>query len=112
MRARGAFYFGKFVVLGLAGLALFTYVVLLLWNWLVPELFKGPELTYWQTLGVMVLAKILFTGVGQGHRKSPMYYRSSRDDWKQGHCHPRDYWKKRFEEKMNGKVEEEKKEEG
>ena len=111
MKARGVFYFGKFIVLGLAGLALFTYVVLLLWNWLVPELFNGPELTYWQTLGVMILSKILFTGV-MGHGRRPGDHRDRHDHWfRYEHKHPRDYWKKRFEEKMNGKVEEEKKEE-
>ena len=109
MKARRVFYFGKFFVIGLAGLALFTYVVLLLWNWLVPELFNGPELNYWQTLGIMVLSKILFTGV-IGHGRRPMDYRNSCEDWDHhGHFHPRDYWKKRFKEKMNGKFEEEKK---
>ena len=94
--------------MGLAGLALFTYVVLLLWNWLVPELFKGPELTYWQTLGIMVLSKILFTGV-IGHGRRPSYRRDRYNHWScDEHTHPREYWKKRFEEKMNGKAEEEK----
>ena len=109
MKARGVFYFGKFIVLGLAGLALFTYVVLLLWNWLVPELFNGPELTYWQTLGIMILSKILFTGV-IGHGRRPGDQRNRHDNWfHHEHMHPRDYWKKKFEEKMKGKKEEEKK---
>ena len=98
MKARGVFYFGKFIVMGLVGLALFTYVVLLLWNWLVPELFNGPELTYWQTLGIMILSKILFTGV-IGHGRRPEYHRDRNDHWfRHEHMHPREFWKKRFEE--------------
>lgn len=30
-----------------------------LWNWLVPSLFGGPVITYWQTLGLLVLTRIL-----------------------------------------------------
>ncbi len=44
MKARRVFYFGKFIAIGIAFLALFTYVVMLLWNWLVPELFSGPSI--------------------------------------------------------------------
>jgi hypothetical protein len=101
MKARGVFYFGKFVVMGVAFMALFTYVVMLLWNWLVPELFSGPILTYWQTLGILVLSKILLSGLGPGH-KSSRSWRSKDRHW--GHRHPSSFWRKKFEEKMNGKV--------
>jgi hypothetical protein len=109
MKARGVFYFGKYLVLGAAFLALFTYVVMLLWNWLVPELFNGPLLSYWQTLGILVLSKILFAGLGNGHRRSSSWKSSTWGDrncgespWK--HDHYRSYWKKKFEEKMNSKA--------
>ena len=107
MKARGVFYFGKFIIMGVAFLALFTYVVMLLWNWLVPELFSGPVLTYWQTLGILVLAKILLSGVGHRHKDGPPW-RSKEHYW--GHSRSRDYWRKKFEAKMNGKVAEEEKE--
>ncbi len=61
-------------VLGISGLALMIYLTTLLWNALIPELFHGPVLTFWQTLGLFVLAKIFF-GVffkgrnGGGHWK-------------------------------------------
>lgn len=42
-----------------------------LWNWLIPDLFKGPELNYWQTAGLFILSKILLTGIAPGgHEKS------------------------------------------
>ncbi|MEE9463530.1 MAG: hypothetical protein V3V53_16950 [Bacteroidales bacterium] len=104
MKARGVFYFGKFIVMGVAFLALFTYVVMLLWNWLVPELFSGPILTYWQTLGILVLSKILLSGLGHGHKDRPPW-RSKDHYW--SHRHPSSLWRKKFEEKMNGKVADE-----
>ena len=88
--------------MGIAFLALFTYVVMLLWNWLVPELFSGPVLTYWQTLGILVLSKILFTGVGHGRKDSRPW--GSRDHrW--SHRHPGSAWRKKFEEKMDVKTD-------
>lgn len=52
----------------LAGLLafLFGWVVMLLWNWLMPSLFGIGTITYWQGFGIFFLAKILF-GFGGGH---------------------------------------------
>jgi hypothetical protein len=72
---------------------------MLLWNWLVPQLFSGPVLGYWQTLGILILSKILFTGLSQHHRDGPP---SKSRNW--GHDHGSSYWRRRYEEKMNGKA--------
>ena len=48
------------VVLGTA----FVLATQYLWNWLVPVLFAGPMITFWQTFGLLVLSKILFSGFG------------------------------------------------
>ena len=102
MKARGVFFVGKFVVLGFAFLVLFTWVVMLLWNWLVPELFGGPVLNYWQTLGILILAKILFAGMGRSHPRNDHRWWRDRS-WR--HEKYKSYWRKKFEEKMNGSVE-------
>ena len=107
MKAKSVFYFGKFIVLGVAGLALFTYVVLLLWNWLIPELFNGPILTYWQTLGILVLTKIIFSGVRPGHGRCGSYSSDKSERWSYRSARHREYWKKKFEEKMNSRSGEE-----
>ena len=39
------------------------FVVMSLWNWLVPALFGGRIITIWQALGVLVLSKLLFGGL-------------------------------------------------
>jgi len=51
------------VVLGF----LFGYFVMMLWNWLMPELFGLKVINYWQAFGLVVLAKILFGGT-HGYR--------------------------------------------
>lgn len=38
---------------------IFAWPVQLLWNWLVPTLFSGPEITLWQALGLEVLSGLL-----------------------------------------------------
>ncbi len=56
-----------FVPLVLIGIAVLGWVVMALWNWLLPALFGGvKEITYLQALGVLVLSKILFGGM-RGH---------------------------------------------
>jgi len=91
-------------VLGIAAVFAFTFVVMWLWNWLVPEIFNGPVLGYWQTLGLLVLSKIIFSGIGGGGSK-PSHSRKYRceDDY------PKSRWRQKYEAKMNGKVEEERK---
>lgn len=36
----------------------FTFPIMLLWNWLIPSLFNGPVLTFWQTLGLAFLIRL------------------------------------------------------
>jgi hypothetical protein len=52
------------VALGILAIFLIGYVTMSLWNWLVPALFNGPVLTFWQALGLLFLSKILFGGFG------------------------------------------------
>lgn len=106
MKTGRFFYYGKYVVLGIAGFFLFTFAVMWLWNALVPDLFKGPVLTYGQALGVLILSKILFSGVGKGgHTHHPVPPPGTRRS-----DYYREHWRKRFESKMNGMSESEEKE--
>jgi hypothetical protein len=40
-----------------------AFAVMLLWNSLVPELFHGPALQFWQALGLLLLSRLLFGGL-------------------------------------------------
>jgi len=59
----------KCVVFGALALVALTAVTMFLWNWLVPTLFSGPVINFWQALGLLVLSKILFGGKGHWHCK-------------------------------------------
>src|ERR1700719_4684283 len=48
-------------VIGVAGV-----VVMSLWNWLIPALFGGPVLRFWQAIGLLALTRILVGRVGRG----------------------------------------------
>ena len=49
-----------FAIAGLALLAVLGWVVMLLWNWLMPDIFGLPSVSYWQAWGLLVLFWILF----------------------------------------------------
>lgn len=50
-----------------AFVAVFGLAVMLLWNWLMPDLFGLQAISFWQAAGLLVLCKILFGGLGGGH---------------------------------------------
>ena len=64
----GIVIFGIIAITGLA--ILFGFVIMWLWNWLMPELFGLPLITYWQGVGLFILLKILLGGCGGGGGKS------------------------------------------
>lgn len=63
-----------YVFLGIASVIalgfLFGLLIKLLWNWLMPELFGLKEISYWQGIGIFILARIIFGSVG-GNSSSP-----------------------------------------
>ncbi len=50
-----------------AFVGVFGICVMLLWNWLMPDLFGLETISFWQAAGLLVLCKILFGGFGVGH---------------------------------------------
>ena len=66
-----------FGILGIGFIFLAIYVTMCLWNWLIPSLFHGPDLSFWQTAGLFLLSKILLTGIAPGgsHDKSKKDWR-------------------------------------
>ncbi len=65
---------GKFLIalLFIAGLFLLPYIVMLLWNGILPEIIGVKTITYWQAVGIFILCKLLFGGFkggGNGHHK-------------------------------------------
>ncbi len=71
-------------VLAAAAFALvFGWLVMLLWNWLMPAIFGLGVLTYWQAFGIVVLAKLIFGAVG-GPRGHGRRWHGPGRDWRHG----------------------------
>jgi len=66
------------------------FVIMLLWNWLMPDLFGLSTINYWQAVGLLILSKILFSGGWSKKRHT-------------GHS---PYWRKRFMNKWENMCEE------
>jgi hypothetical protein len=93
------------VVFGIIAAAIFAlvfgYVVMLLWNWLMPLLFGLTVITYWQAFGIVILAKLIFGAIGRGGRSHGNGHwkkwgpsgdwdmKNGREKWK----YYRDFWK-------------------
>ncbi|MDR3693044.1 hypothetical protein [Mucilaginibacter sp.] len=63
-------YRGRFIFIPIAiaaFVALTGFVVMNLWNWLIPAIFHLGFIDFWQAVGLFVLSKILF-GFGKGGR--------------------------------------------
>jgi len=68
----------KIALLVVTGIAAVGLLVMLLWNWLMPELFAGArQVGYFQALGILLLSKILFGGGFHGHGR----WREHRQRW-------------------------------
>jgi hypothetical protein len=52
----------RFALFATLALGVFSFVVMSLWNWLMPALFGWHLIGFWQAVGILVLSKILFGG--------------------------------------------------
>ena len=55
----------------LGGIALLIWILMSLWNAILPEVLGVNTITYWQAAGIFIISKILFGGFkgGGGHRR-------------------------------------------
>jgi hypothetical protein len=61
-------------------LALFGAVTMWLWNWLMPTIFKLPEIGFWQAIGLLLLAQIFFKGGHAGRAGKARWRRAKLRD--------------------------------
>jgi hypothetical protein len=69
------------LVCALLFVAALSVVVMLLWNALIPSLFSGPVLGFWQAAGLLVLSRILFGRFGGPHGHSAWRHRAWQARW-------------------------------
>jgi hypothetical protein len=66
MKHRGFHFWWLLAIL--AFVAVFSFAVMMLWNWLLPGVAGLPQITFLQALGLLALARILFGGLGGAGR--------------------------------------------
>lgn len=84
----------KIGLMVVAGIAALTWVVMQLWNCLLPDLFTGVStIGYWQALGLLALCRILFGGLRGGCHG---HWRERRAHWESLTPEEREQFKGRF----------------
>lgn len=71
------------IPLGVLGIGLFVFVFMSLWNWLMPGIFGLPVITYFQALGLLLLSKLIFSGIGHSspaHSKKKEYFQQKMEE--------------------------------
>lgn len=63
--------------------ALAGFVVMSLWNWLMPYLFQLPTITFLQALGLFVLSKLLLGGFRGGGGPGRAWKAQAQRHWRQ-----------------------------
>lgn len=58
------------IIAGLALAILFGFIIMWLWNALMPEIFGLNVITYWQAVGLFILSKLILGGIGGGNKNS------------------------------------------
>jgi hypothetical protein len=79
--SRGKWIF--FPLIGIAAVFLFSGIVMLLWNAILPDLIRVNPICYWQAMGLLILSKILFggfRGFHRGHR--PWRHMARHEHWR------------------------------
>src|SRR5580765_5540508 len=78
MNHRRRIRFPFFPLIPIAAALLFGFIVMLLWNAILPKVMNAAPLNYWQAVGLLVLCRILF-GSFKG---KPQF--ESRSGWRGG----------------------------
>jgi len=93
------YWIAKGIVFVIVIVTLIGFVTMGLWNWLVPELFHGPVITFWQALGLFILSKILLTGFVKKNHQGPPWRHYWKDKWGKMTPEDRDRFKQRIQDK-------------
>lgn len=99
-------WIGKIIIMAIVVVAIVFGVVMgtmYLWNMLIPELFNGPVLNFWQTLGLLALSKIFLWTFGCRHRSHHHKGMQWKQHWKERWANMDEAERERFKQKMKDK---------
>lgn len=80
---RKAFLIPLAIVAGIGLISLYVWATQSLWNWLIPDIFNGPVISFGQTAGLMLLVCMFsWIAIGGKHKPSPEAKMRWRNKWK------------------------------
>lgn len=79
-----------------------TWIVMSLWNCLLPEILGVKSITFWQAMGILILSKILFGGFHFGKRMRDFKERKMRQKMESWSPEEREKFKEVWRNKCSG----------
>jgi len=73
----------RFIVFAIVAALALSFLIMRLWNWLMPPVFGFRLITFWQALGLLVLSKLLFGGFRGGPWAGMRWRRRMMERWQQ-----------------------------
>lgn len=90
------------IFFGLVFLTAFSFIVMLLWNAILPDVLNAKPINFWQSLGLLALAKILFGGFG-GWRGKHRWREGMHMKWQNMTPEEREKFKEEWRNRCNWK---------
>ena len=92
-----------FGAVAIVAVFVFGFAVMLLWNWLMPDLFGLKAVSYWQAWGILALSWILFGGLrGHGHHHHGRWKHRMAERWMKMTPEEREKFKREMHERWHG----------
>src|SRR5688500_11272337 len=72
-----------FILIGIAAFALFSWIVMSLWNAVLVPVVNVSSVSFWQAAGILLLSKILFSGFkgGGSFGRRHQWNQEMKDKW-------------------------------
>jgi len=70
-----------FILIPLGLFLILSWIIMLLWNNLIPTIFDLKSITYFQAMGLFILSRLLFGNLGFRNRKPPFMNQNLKEKW-------------------------------
>ena len=86
---------GIMLLIAVVAIPLFGFIIMSLWNAILPSVIHVSTITFWQALGIFVLSKLLFGGFsgGPGRRRDSKQRLAMMNKWQNMNPEEREKWK-------------------
>ena len=71
----------RFALFAIVAVTVVSFVVMSLWNVLMPGIFGVRAISFWQALGLLILSKLLFGGFRPSRGAGPLWRRRMMERW-------------------------------